>query len=104
MTTEEILNEAQKEVNSEAENFLTRKAIKISVIIGVSLLIVMTLVERVVFAKYDFGKMATVFCMAGFLHFFDGKYNKSKKTFIKGIFELVLFGLSLLVYIGDYFV
>ena len=97
---EKILQAAQKSPVAENERCITRKSVGISAIVGLTVCIVMILVEWFVFKKFDFGKPFLIFLMTAISDLVEYGHLKKKTTLIRGVLEVVLALFCLLMYIG----
>lgn len=106
MNREEILlaAQAEKQETGEYENTIARKAIMYGAAVGVMLCTVMLVVELWVFKKIDLGKPTMLFAISGFANLYEGLKCRVKKKIISGIIEMIVAVLSLLLYIGAFFV
>ena len=106
MNRDEILSAAQEDASEigEYEIHESRKALLYGLIVGIVLLLCMIFIEWFIFQKIDFGKPSLLLSMCGFIDLYEGKVRKNKKTFIKGIILTLLFIVTVILYIGAFFV
>ena len=97
---DEILSAAQESPVSENEDRIFRKAVRWAIMAMLIFLIAMSLIERFVFKRIDFGKPFIVVAFAAIVDLVEAHELKNKKSLAKGIVKGVFALFLLLLWIG----
>jgi hypothetical protein len=92
-----------KVANGEAEKKTIRDAIKYSSIVAVVLCVLMTFLEFVFVQRWNFGMVTILMTFAGVTDAFVGRNNNEKNMFIRGVIELVIAVIFLILFVGGLF-
>ena len=102
----DLLNAISKEseINDEYERQNASDGIRYASVSTVILCVALFTIEAVIKRHPDFGKPTILLCFAGIWDVYEGKKNIAKGMFARGVIELIMAVILLILFVGALFV
>lgn len=99
----EAIEETETKSDS-VEQKNAREGIRYASIATVVLCVVLFLLELLVAKRWEFGKPAILVTFAGIMDVYEGKTNPKRSLLLRGVIELVIAAILLLLFVGFLFI
>ncbi len=94
----------ESEINDEYERQNACEGIRYGSVSTVILCVVLFALEAVIKRHLDFGKPTILLCFAGIWDVYEGKKNIAKGMFARGVIELIVAVILLILFVGALFI